>query len=153
MGRHGQRAARTLAQPGIDTSTQPSISPTAAAIRNVLSVDSELSVGDDDASLNDLAERINHYLRTEQPIPDSVRQAAKRAALSSLAQAAKEATAGTFARRVVRPAEIVAVLLAQSPDEDAWAGLLEFLANPLVARSEKSRAFDILVRERWSAHS
>lgn len=124
------------------------ISPTAAAIRNVLSVDSELSVGDDDASLNDLAERINHYLRTEQPIPDSVRQAAKRAALSSLAQAAKEATAGTFARRVVRPAEIVAVLLAQSPDEDAWAGLLEFLANPLVARSEKSRAFDILVRER-----
>jgi hypothetical protein len=48
------------------------ISPTAAAIRNVLSVDSELSVGDDDASLNNLAESTNHYLRAEQPIPDTV---------------------------------------------------------------------------------
>lgn len=123
-------------------------SPTAAAIRHVLDVEPEVSDSGKDASLSDLVESINHSLRTKQPVTGHVREAAKRAALSSLTQAAKEAAAGTFARRVVRPAEIIAVLLTQSPDHDAWLGLLEFLANPFVARSEKSRAFDILVRER-----
>lgn len=123
-------------------------SPAAAAIRHALGTDSELSVGYDDSSLSDLAESINHYLRIGQPIPGNLRQAAKRTALSSLARIADEASAGTFVVRVAQPAEIVAVLLAQSPDEDAWSGLLEFLTNPLVARSEKSRALDILVRER-----
>lgn len=119
---------------------------TAAAIRSALTVSTELPVGVD-VSLNDLAESINHYLRTETPLPDHIRQSATRAALSGLEQAAKEAAAGTFAARTVQPAEIIAVLLSQSPDEDAWAGLLDFLANPLVARRAKSRAFDVLVSE------
>jgi len=123
-------------------------SPTAAAIRYVLRVNSEVSVSDD-ASLSDLVETINYSLRTQQPIPDHVRESAKRAALSSLTRVAQEAAGGTYARRVLQPAEIIAVLLAQSPDDDSsWAGLLEFLVNPLIARSEKTRAFDILVRER-----
>jgi hypothetical protein len=124
------------------------ISPTAAAIRSELGVQSELPVGDTKTSLNSLAESINYYLRTEQPVPHQIHQSAVDAALSSLTQAAKEAQGGTYARRVVRPAEIVAVLLTQSPDEPAWHGLLSFLTNPFVARAEKSRAFDILVRER-----
>lgn len=123
-------------------------SVTAAAIRHVLEVDAQVPASGNRASLSNLVESINHYLRGERHIPDDVREAAKRAALSSLTQAAKEAAAGTYTRRVVRPAEVVAVLLTQSPDDDAWSGLLEFLANPLVARSEKSRAFEILVRER-----
>jgi hypothetical protein len=120
---------------------------TAAAIRSALTVSTELPVGVD-ASLNDLAESINHYLRTETPLPDHIRQSAKRAALLGLARAAKEAAAGTFAVRTAQPAEIIAVLLSQSSDEDAWAGLLDFLGNPVVARRAKSRAFDVLVSER-----
>ncbi len=124
------------------------LSPTAAAIRHALDVHAELPVGYGDASISDLAESINRYLRARQPIPDDLLQAAKSAALSSLDRVAVEASGGTFARRVTQPSEIMAVLLAQSPDNEGWEGLLAFLANPLVARSEKSRAFDILVRER-----
>jgi hypothetical protein len=120
---------------------------TAAALRSALSVNAELSVGTD-ASLNELAESINHYLRTETPIPDDVREAAKNTALPSLARAAKSAAAGTYAVGTVQPAEIVAVLLTQSPDDDEWSGLLDFLTNPFVARREKSRAFDVLLSER-----
>jgi hypothetical protein len=120
---------------------------TVAAIRSALTVSTELPVGGD-ASLDDLAESINHFLRTETPLPEHIRQSATRAALSGLEQTAKEAAAGTFAGRTVQPAEIIAVLLSQSPDKDAWAGLLDFLANPLIARRAKSRAFDVLVSER-----
>lgn len=119
---------------------------TAAALRSALSVGPELPVGVD-PSLNELAESINLSLRAEMPIPDHLRQAARSIALESLARAAQEAAAGTYAVRTVRPAEIVAVLLSQSSNEDEWTGLLNFLTNPLVARSEKSRAFDVLVSE------
>jgi HEAT repeat len=119
---------------------------TATAIRSALSVNAGVSLGAD-ASLNDLAEGINHYLRTGIPIPDDVRQAAKDTALPSLVAAAKSAAAGTYGVGIVQPAEIVAVLLTQSPDDDEWAGLLDFLTNPVVARREKSRAFDVLVSE------
>lgn len=123
-------------------------SPTVASIRSMLGVQSQLPLGDSNRSLNGLAERINHFLRTKQPVPDDIREPTMSAALSSLETAAAEAQGGTYARRVVRPAEIVAVLLAQSADQQAWDGLLSFLANPLVARSEKSRAFTVLSYER-----
>ncbi|MGV0813365.1 hypothetical protein ABQF34_15490 [Mycolicibacterium boenickei] len=131
-----------------EQATRTPISPTAAAIRTELGLQTQLPVGDTKTSLNSLAERINYYLRNEQAVPNQLHQAAVGTALSSLTQAAKEAQDGTYARRVVRPAEIVAVLLTQSPDEPAWHGLLSFLANPFVARAEKSRALEILVRER-----
>jgi hypothetical protein len=122
---------------------------TGAAIRSALTIISELPEGVD-ASLNDLAENINHYLRTETPLPDHIRQSAQRAALSALARAENDAAAGTYAVSTVQPAEIIAVLLSQSPDEDAWSGLLDFLANPLVARRAKSRALDVLLSEQPS---
>jgi hypothetical protein len=123
-------------------------SPTAAALQKALKLAPGERWEGEQASLNNLAESINHYLRTSQSIPDSVYSAAKRTVLSSLATTAREASGGTFVRRVIRSAEVAAVLLTQSEDSDIWAGLLEFLINPLVARSEKSRALDILARER-----
>ena len=108
------------------------ISPTAAAIRNVLSVDSELSVGDDDASLNDLAERINHYLRTEQPIPACDRR-----------QSAPHCRAWRRLRRRRRRGrslgesyDLPRSSQFSSPNRQMKTHGLEFLANPLVARSE-----------------
>ena len=123
-------------------------SPTAAALQNVLKLGPDRPTEGNRASLTDLAESINHYLRNDQPIPDPVYSATKRVVLASLANTAKEASGGTFARRVIRSAEVAAVLLTQAADDDIWTGLLEFLINPLIARSEKSRAFDILTRER-----
>lgn len=141
-----------LRQPWLELASEQSLqnpsSPTVAAIRSALGVQSQLLLGDSNKSLNDFAERINHFLRTKQPVPNDVREPAMSIALSSLEQAAAEAQGGTYARRVVRPAEIVAVLLTQSSDQQAWDGLLGFLANPLVARSEKSRAFSVLAHER-----
>ncbi len=122
---------------------------TAAAVRSALAVSTELIEGVD-ASLGALAESINHYLRTETPLPDHVHQSAKRAALAGLARAAKEAAAGTHKVGTVQPAEIVAVLLSRSSDDEAWAALLDFLADPLIARRSKSRALDVLVSERPS---
>ncbi|MHA3019665.1 hypothetical protein ACXPWS_05270 [Mycobacterium sp. BMJ-28] len=119
---------------------------TSAAIRSAFAVGTDLAA-EAGGSLNDVAENINHYLRTETPLPEYLYETAKRAALAGLAQAANEAAAHTFAVRTVQPAEIVAVLLSQSSDDEAWTGLLEFLVNPLVARRAKSRAFDVLVRE------
>jgi hypothetical protein len=128
-------------------------SPTATALQNVLKLGPDEPTEGEQASLSDLAESINHYLRNNQSIPDPVYSATKRVVLASLATTAKEASGGTFARRVIRSAEVAAVLLTQSADDDIWAGLLEFLINPLVARSEKSRAFDILTRERPNLNS
>ncbi|MHA7665934.1 HEAT repeat domain-containing protein [Mycolicibacterium sp. HS_4_1] len=128
-------------------------SPTAAVLQKALKLAPEGLLKDDQAPLNELAESINHYLRTSQPIPDPVYSVAKRAVLAGLAAAAKEASGGTFVRRVISSAEVAAVLLTQFADDDIWAGLLEFLTNPLVARSEKSRAFDILTRERPNLNS
>ncbi|WP_418005172.1 hypothetical protein ACNO8X_10165 [Mycobacterium sp. PDNC021] len=123
-------------------------SATAAAVRRALGLGSELPAADDDASLNDLADQINHFLRTGQAFPDDLRSAAKSVSLSHLARIANEASAGTLVGRVVEPAEIAAVLLVDSPDEEIWVGLLEFFTNPVVARSMKSRALDILTAER-----
>lgn len=124
-----------------------SISPTAAAIRHELRPASEVFLGDD-ATLNDLAETLNNYLRTKQPIPEPVWHAAKNAALTGLNATAKEAQNNTYVPRGVQSAEVAAVLLTESSDREMWVGLLDFLSNPLVARNEKTRAFDILVRER-----
>lgn len=123
-------------------------SVTAAALRRVLGLGSELSATYNDASLNDLADQINHYLRIGQTFPEDLRSAAKSASLSHLVRIANEASAGTVMGRVVEPAEIAAVLLVDAPDDDIWVGLLEFLVNPVVTRAVKSRALDILTAER-----
>lgn len=123
------------------------ISPTAAAIRHQLRPAQDVSLSDD-ASLNDLAEALNNYLRTQKPIPNGVWLAAKSAALSGLNVTVKEAQNNTYVPRAVKPADVAAALLTESSDHEVWTGLLDFLVNPLVARDEKTRAFDILVRER-----
>jgi HEAT repeat protein len=120
---------------------------TAEAIISSLTVHTQLPV-DEDASLNDVADSLNYYLRTATPFPKDVVESAKRAALSGLTRVAEQATTGKVMGGGVQPAEVLAVLLSQSRDQDAWAGLLDFLANPRVARSAKSRAFDALVSER-----
>ncbi|OHU79016.1 HEAT repeat domain-containing protein [Mycobacteroides chelonae] len=128
-------------------------SPTAAALQNVLKLGPDKPTEGEQASLTDLAESINHCLRNSESIPDPVYSETKRVVLASLAKTAKEASGGTFVQRGIRSAEVAAVLLTQSADDDIWAGLLEFLINPRVARSEKSRAFEILTRERPNLNS
>lgn len=140
---------RWLSLASTQAATDPR-SPTSSAIRHALDVSPELQTSSGDNSLSGYADRINYYLRNGRPIPDQLRQESKRAALSSLARIGEDASAGKLVRRATNPAEIVAVVLTQSSDRDAWAGLLEFFVNPIIARSDKARALDILARERPS---
>ena len=96
-------------------------------------MDSELSVGDDEAS-SERPRREHQPLPTDRTsrFPSPCHTAAKRAALSGLAHGGQ---GGHGAARSLRR---VCTVLPRSPrysspsppDDDAWAGLLGFLANP-----------------------
>lgn len=135
-------------QIAISRSQEYASSPTVGALHEVLDLQVDVPLSPGNATLNDLAQRINYHLRTSQPIPVELFDEARAIALSSLSSVASAARAGTFVARAVQPAEMLAVLISQSPDDDAWDGLLKFFVNPVIARSDKSRAFDILAHER-----
>jgi hypothetical protein len=135
-------------QVALDRSQEYAESPVADALREVLGPGRDVPFEQGNVTLNGLAGRINSYLQTRQPIPADLFDIARATALSALSRVASEASAGTFVTRAVQPAEMLAVLICQSPDDEAWDGLLKFFANPVITRSDKSRAFDILARER-----
>lgn len=123
-------------------------SPTVDALRSALNINVTIQLGNDAHPLSELAASLNFYLREKAPIPTDLMAIAERSSIESLSGVKARAENRTYARGAIQPAEVIAVLLTQSPSEDLWDHLLAFLADSRISRHDKTRAFDVLSQAR-----
>ena len=119
------------------------------SLRKVLNVDNRNFSGVARAeTARSLVGSINEYLRSGDRIPDDVYYEAVALSLGEMAQKLQEATNGVFRGGGIAPAELCSFLIDHERSPALWGQLLQFLTNPIIPRSERTRAFDVLVARR-----